>query len=1306
MSSIIKTAFFSFFVSILLTDFTLSDTTDKAHAAPSLLLWLPLDEGRGNFTADLSSNMLEADLSNVRWATGPSGTAAHFNGTNSYIEIQAIPGLNGATQFTLSVWSQWDDAEPRRYPNLLTSLNWSPGGMMLFVSDGTCSFRLGRPGHRAGTPGHEWKETGVALLNKLPQNMWTHLCVTFAMPELTAYVNGELVGRGSWPYPLEVDALRLGGWHNPVCHRGLLDDLRIYSRALSDTEVKTLAEDSKRDAQAYALVDETAIEHEIAARFANRHAELVIGTDGQVLSLRSKKSKRELLSSAQPMVSALLADGRRISARSVIRKGKTLEFGFSRGKGTCTLEVNARRDFFEFTVTDLTLADVESLTFCALPMALKKYRGEMANMISDDTDAVCLRGYDLPLEMSASEYLLRVWSTADHGLTGWRAGLAAGEKKAMTGMLRAMTRQSKVPYSKLGGAWSLGAEANRGSYLFADLTYASTDDWIDVARRGGFSTIHLHGWWQSLGHYGVRTNYYPRGVADMKDTVDRIHAAGMRAGIHTLTACISTSDPWIKSDANSHLIPFDSYTLARALAPTDTVLVVNEMPSSRHDVVFTYSGRGNAIRIGTEIIQYTAVSRDPPYAFSNCKRGAFGTLASAHAVDAQADYLQQRYMAFYPQPDSPLANELAARIADVYNTCGLDQLYFDGSEGMMSRYGIDAMRHKIFRLLQGDPLVEASCHGKHNWWFHSRLGAWDHPVWGAKRFQDRHIATSALYRDTDLLEPQMGWWAPRHPSAQARGHFLDEMEYFACKNLGLDSAMSIQGINVSRNPLPYHIERQFTLMGWYECLRLARYFNAATIERVAVPGDDFRLRQDRDGMWRFTPVNMMERRVNASGNGSDSWTVRNPYAVQPLCARIEALYSAEPYQQNSGAALIGEADFANLKVSTASSSVKLKLSEEKTETKGGQINLRMSAENTGHTNTGAWARAVLNFPEPYRDLNGKGAFGLWVKGDGSGALLNIQAATPREYMHALSDHYVTLDFTGWRYVELLVRERDVDRMNDYVWPYGGSYTIYRTPLNMRHISQATIYLNDLPPGRKVDITVSPVMAVATKKTTLNNPGLTLNGQTFTLPFKLASGDFAEIGPDGSCTHYDEHGFPLSRVNIDKADLPVLRPETNALRFTCEKTGPLSARVAVTVCALGSPFGKTNPRRKIGWRHLDREYEMTRLFNSENDLRHGRWSVAVRPGEKARLELELCGDMDAPLLTIGQHEVRFHVTLKTNERLVCRDGKNWQVYGADRSKLSAGSLDTELPLLRGGATEVSFTCKAPDKAQVKLTKVYR
>jgi hypothetical protein len=1308
----------------------LSPLQAEPVADASLLLWLPLNEGSGLAATDRSASALEADLANVQWAKGAFGTAARFGGTNAFIELPAVPGLNGATQFTLSVWATWEDPAPRRYPNLLTSQTWSPGGLMLFVTDNTCSFRMGRPGERAGTPDSKWTETGTGLLSALPQGQWTHLCVTFALPHITTYVNGKPVGHASWPYPVEANDLRLGGWSGPVCHNGLLDDLRLYSRAFSPAEVAALFSTNvppvspslpnsltaltpnslpprlppPRVDATYTLVDESKLPRPLAATFSNRRASFSVDTRGNVTSLRTKAG-RELLAQPQALVSARLRDGRLLTARQASRSGNTLTFAFPRNLGTAEIDVDTHHDFFTFTVRSLSLTHVASLAFCTIPVAVTRYHGSMANMLSDDTDAVCLRGYDLPVEMDIRGNALCVSTTERHGLTGWRAGLAAGTKSEMPAMLRAMAASAGVPTSKLGGPWSLGAEANRGSYLFADLSYASTDDWIEIARRGGFSTIHLHGWWRTLGHYEVSANLYPRGLADMKDTVERIHGAGLRAGIHTLTACIDPRDAWVTPEASPYLIPFDSYTLARDLSPTDTVLYVKEQPSARHDTVFTYMSNGNAIRIGSEILQYAEVSREPPYAFSKCTRGAFKTRPAAHAAGEGADYLQQRYISFYPQPDSPLADDLAACVANVFNTCKLDQLYFDGSEGMMSRYGIDAMRHKIFKRLNGDPLIEASAHGAHNWWFHSRLGAWDHPVWAAKRFQDKHIATSAQYRNTDLLEPQMGWWAPRMPSAQARGHFLDEMEYFACKNLGLDSAMSIQGVNVSHAPLPFHIERQFTLLGWYEHLRLARYFDTQTVSRVAVPGDEFRLRQDRDGVWQFKPVKMAAHRISALGNGSETWSALNPYAAQPLSARIEALYAVAPYDSLTGKPLADVADFASFKTSTASPSVTLSLAEERADTQGGNRNLRLHAANKGSSCTGAWARASLTIPSPYRNLGGTGAFGLWIKGDGKGALLNLQLGTPREFMHALSDHTVTLDFSGWRYVELLVRERDVERMNDYVWPYGGAYDIYRNPLDMAHISQVTFYLNALPPGQSVDVILSPVKALPVQSAALKNPALTVNGQTFTLPFTLASGDFAELEPDGTCTHYSDKGDPLASYHSGASVTPVLRPGPNALLFSCLPPSNVSARAEVTLNAFGAPFGTPNPRRKIGWKHLEREYEMTRLFTSSNDLSNAAWSVAVRPGEKAALEIELCGVMTAPCLAIGDRTVRFPVTLKAGECLLCRDRRTWTVLDAKRVTVSEGKLDAKVPLLSPGPNRIAFTCTAPDRALVKLVKVY-
>ncbi len=1261
-----------------------------ADPDPSLRLWLPFDEGVGAITEDKSASRLEGEMEGVQWAKGPFGSAVYFGGENASIELPPVPGLDGAEAFTISLWATWESKDVGRYPNLLVTRTWSPGGLMIFSNEKTLSFRMGRPGQRAGVAGDTWGETSAHLLSALPQKKWTHVCVVFSLPEIRTYINGKQVGTSKWDYPAAADGLRLGTWNGKVSHHGLLDDLRIYTRAFSAEEVAELAKDTAHKEANYTLVDDEKVAPTLVATFENKRTKLEVDTLGRVVSLKSKASGRELLARRQELVSARLKDGRVTTARKATFADGALTFTFPHGQGQAVVDVKTEGDFFTFTLRSLTLPEVTELSFVNLPVTPTKYYGTMANMLSDDEDAVCLRGYELPVEMRilGNPSSLRVWTTEEHGLTGWSAGLAAGPKSDIPAMLRAMGEASGAPVSKLGGPWALGAEANRGSYLFANLSLASVDDWISLARRGGFTHIHLHGWWNTLGHYDIREAYYPRGMEDFKEAVNRIHAAGLKVGIHTLTGCIEPRDSWVTPEASPDLIATDSYTLAKPLGPEDTVVWVNEKPSDQHDVVFTYSSRGNVLRIGSELVQYTEVSHTPPYAFKGCTRGAFKTNVAEHAVGEKVDYLLQHYIAFYPKPGSPLAEELADQIANVFNDAGLDQIYFDGSEGMGSRYAIDYMRHAIFKRLKGEVLSEASAHGAHNWWFHSRLGAWDHAVWAAKRFHDKHIATAEKYRLTDLLEPQLGWWAPRKPSPLARGHFLDEMEYFAGKNLGIDGAMSVQGVHVSTRPESYHIERQFTLLGWHEHLRLARYFDEATTKRVSVPGDEFRLRQEKDGTWRFTPVTMDAHRISALGNDSEKWTSANAHAEQPLTTRIETLYAVAPYDSDERKIVTDYTDLADFQQSTASPKIKLQVSAETEDTKGGERNLRLRAENKTDSREGAWARTGLRFEAPYRDLGDTAA---------------VELSSPREYMHGQSDHYVTLDFKGWRYVELLLRERDVERMTDYQWPYGSGYGIYRSPVNMKHMSELQIYLNDVPAGGAAEVVIGPIVTLPVLPTELKNPSLTVNGQKLVVPVTLQSGQFLEIESDSGCVHYDEAGELLQRIALATA-VPVIRSGDNELIFDCEKPDGFSARAEVTVSAFDAPFGTPRAKDEIDWSKLDREYDMPRWI-TEPDGADNTWGLSVRPGETAKVEIELSGAMENPTLTVKGQKITFPVTLTADQRLLCLDQRKWIVIDEKRAIVTEGELPEPIPTLSAGANELHFTCDKPEHAIVRVTKVY-
>ena len=135
---------------------------------------------------------------------------------------------------------------------------------------------------------------------------------------------------------------------------------------------------------------------------------------------------------------------------------------------------------------------------------------------------------------------------------------------------------------------------------------------------------------------------------------------------------------------------------------------------------------------------------------------------------------------------------------------------------------------------------------------------------------------------------------------EARGHFPDEMEYFAAKNLAIDGPMSIQGVNVASRPWNARMEEQFTILGWYERLRLARYFDEPTLQRWASRAGSSGCGSNAAGQWQFTPVHLAKHRISALGNGSEHWTIENPFAAQPLRVRLEALYCRGALRRRAG----------------------------------------------------------------------------------------------------------------------------------------------------------------------------------------------------------------------------------------------------------------------------------------------------------------------------------------------------------------------------------------------------------------------
>ncbi len=967
----------------------------------------------------------------------------------------------------------------------------------------------------------------------------------------------------------------------------------------------------------------------------------ILGADGKTAGLVDRRTDRNVLAlqAGVPFLTVRKA-GRVIAATGFSFADGLLTARFAEGLSV-VVKVTPRKQYLVFEIASVSDPSVDQVQF-ALACAADKNVSDTSGMAGDDEFAVALRALNLQINTAvwSRPAVMRATAYAQYRLVGAKFALVGAPAAQMRTALQEVVHAEDLISSPLGGPFALDAQENRGSYVFASVSEKNVDEWIALARRAGFAQIHLCGWERSLGHYEPRADLFTHGMAGLRAVVEKIHAAGLRASMHTLTGCIGVNDPWVTPVPDKRLVKDAAFTLAAPVAAADTTILTGERPADNLVTFWSDMGTGNTLQIGDEVITYTGISRTPPYGFTGCRRGAWGTGTAAHAAGAAVHHLMARYCAYVPDENSTLVGELADRIASVYNTCGFDMLYMDGAEGMPGWHQIAVMRRAIFQRLKGRVQVEASCWDPHSWLFHSRIGAWDHPKYGFKRFADLHFKELVgYYRAASLLPGQVGWWVITGPSPEFDAERAEDMEYLSAKCLGHDAPMSLQGIGPGRRPENARQEEMLTMLGRYERLRLAGYFSEAVRAKVRVPKDEFHLEQATDGAWQLRPTDAFAHRVTSLTDGSAAWNVKNRFAAQPVRLRIQALYSVAPYDSKDAVVV---ADFAHPEEFTktrAAGNIPHALAAGGPPSPpisggvvpatpaappvfgglGGPASGVFTAKNGMSVRRGAWAQVGKEF-SPGLNLGKGAALGVWVCGDGKGELLNLQLHNPPDHYPSWGDHYVRVDFTGWRYFEFPLRERDVEEFAEYHWPYD-LHGVYRFPILRSRVGGVSLYYNDLPPGEEVKCILSPIRALPTVKAKLENPTVTIAGRRILFPVTLESGQYIEFNSPTDCRVRDERGAVLREI-LPRDEAPTLAAGENSVTFTCRGPEGVNARAEVTVLAQDEPLRETAPRNQIDWRWLRTEFDDPRTLRAL-DGEQNAWETLCRPdARRASLHVEV------------------------------------------------------------------------------------
>ncbi len=902
-----------------------------------------------------------------------------------------------------------------------------------------------------------------------------------------------------------------------------------------------------------------------------------IGADGQNLHFIDKRTGQDFLDrKAAPAIARVKIAGKEHLSSSVFAdvadQGKFLTVQFAGTDFQMQLRAVENPNFITLTVDDAKEFPIEELTF--FDIALLPGSGP-------DPFAGCALALNLQTnipEVPQANTRLHALCYPRFGLQGAQTALIGCPQSQLRPIMQTVVAQADdLPHSTIGGPWALDADINRGSYLFNfdGMTEESVEQWIDLAQSLGLNQIDFHGGSSfRFGDCEPNPKIFPDGKKSFKKIIDRLHEAGISAGLHTYAFFIDKKCPWVTPKPDPRLAKDAVFTLASDIPADATAIPVVESTQSMSAITGFFVRNSVTLQIDDELITYKAIQKEPPYAFTDCTRGAYGTTMSPHSAQSKVHHLKECFGLFVPDGDSSLLAEVASKSAEMFNECGFDMIYLDALDGEDILGGGENGWHygskfafELFSRLKKSPLLEMSAFHHHLWYIRSRMGAWDHPTRGHKTFIDIHCAANREI-DKMFLPTQLGWWAIKTWSGiQGEPTFSDDIEYLCGKALANGSGISIMGINPeNRNKPIYH--RLAGIIKNYETLRRSHYFGEEIQKKLRVPGDEFTLQQDEKNQWRLHPATYDRHKAEGSNPGSLTWNVTNLHPAQPLKLRLEALTAALPYQATDSIILADFSQSVSFEDRSSADGVSFDISSsteqilfEKSTGKLTALNKKLDDPKA------AWLQARLSFNPPL-DLRHHQALGVWIYGDGNGEILNFQMRSPEHLVSGLGERYILVDFTGWKYFELL--EMESDRYAQYRWPYGNAYSIYRENVKFEQVESLSIWCTNIPRHQSIACYIAPVKALPHVSSTMKNPSISIGGKTITFPVIMETGQYLELTSPSECKHYSPEGELLGEV-IPIGEIPILEKGTNTIRLNWEDAGNIAPRARVTVIGIGNPL---------------------------------------------------------------------------------------------------------------------------------------
>ncbi|MDI6449038.1 LamG domain-containing protein [Anaerobaca lacustris] len=194
----------------------------------SLIGWWKFDDGLGTVARDASGRGRDGTLrGGPTWVIGRVDGALQFDGIDDYVEVGSV-GISGTAPRTVLGWVK---AGTPAVPSWTSVFGFVPDGS----TDGTYfDVEIDDTGHYvAHICGDQW------ILGPV-DTQWRHVGGTYDGSAGRWYLDGQLIG-GVEGQLGTIDHVRIGArLSNGKYFPGLIDDVRIYNRVLTEAEIRSV----------------------------------------------------------------------------------------------------------------------------------------------------------------------------------------------------------------------------------------------------------------------------------------------------------------------------------------------------------------------------------------------------------------------------------------------------------------------------------------------------------------------------------------------------------------------------------------------------------------------------------------------------------------------------------------------------------------------------------------------------------------------------------------------------------------------------------------------------------------------------------------------------------------------------------------------------------------------------------------------------------------------------------------------------------------------------------------------------------